>query len=672
MFEWFKKLFNLGRNERIVPPINSGERLTIYKAITFTKKIRPAQHLTARLESANAKYDANNNQLHFKAKVISAANKLRRYDTQLVFNDISNRLERDGEHIIPYSNTGSKIEYFIKKPGKLSTIATRCSCFTADTLVPLADGYSVPISELVGKEKFYVYSYDLENNKSVIGLGHSARLTRKDANIVKITFDNGSTVKCTDDHLFLLNTGEYKQAKDLLPTDSLMALYRKETASRSKYTRGYEYVINPVTGEENLTYHMASEFNDIFEVENSCMRFNPETLESSFENELPSSEDIIVNHHLDHRKENNSPENIVKMFWKEHTSHHAHVKFEGDFCYFSTEDSINRMKTDNPMFNRETVEKMVETQRDLGYFEEAHRNFYDENGVHVATKLASEGKHHFQQESHKVNTSRIQKERAKKGIHYSQVAVKEGTHYFQTEDHKERTSKKQIELYESNSHPLQKMTREDYLKRDYNRKGQIPKVIDWFNNLPEGKTIFSYKDFNNIKKYIGYGTYEAFVNCVNKISDFNKVNNKIEKIIIGHNKSIFEVNKESDISFNHKIVSIEKCGKEDVYDLTVEKYHNFAIDLDNGKEYSSGVYVHNCKDYRHMFSWQNAGVRSHIGKLIKYKRVVPDSGRPPVNPTNTPGLCKHLLILIEWLEQRDMIDLDPDVKRYIDNIPRKG
>lgn len=39
---------------------------------------------------------------------------------------------------------------------------------------------------------------------------------------------------------------------------------------------------------------------------------------------------------------------------------------------------------------------------------------------------------------------------------------------------------------------------------------------------------------------------------------------------------------------NHKIVSIELDIVEDVYDLTIDKYHNFALDC--------GVFVHNCLD----------------------------------------------------------------------------
>jgi hypothetical protein len=36
---------------------------------------------------------------------------------------------------------------------------------------------------------------------------------------------------------------------------------------------------------------------------------------------------------------------------------------------------------------------------------------------------------------------------------------------------------------------------------------------------------------------------------------------------------------------NHKVVSVEFVGREDVYDLSVEKYHNFAV---------NGIFVHNC------------------------------------------------------------------------------
>jgi hypothetical protein len=39
---------------------------------------------------------------------------------------------------------------------------------------------------------------------------------------------------------------------------------------------------------------------------------------------------------------------------------------------------------------------------------------------------------------------------------------------------------------------------------------------------------------------------------------------------------------------NHKVVSVEEAGTADVYDFTVENYHNFAL--------SAGVFVHNSMD----------------------------------------------------------------------------
>ena len=41
-----------------------------------------------------------------------------------------------------------------------------------------------------------------------------------------------------------------------------------------------------------------------------------------------------------------------------------------------------------------------------------------------------------------------------------------------------------------------------------------------------------------------------------------------------HRKNISKAMK---VLYNHKVVSVEYVGKEDVYDLSVEKYHNFEI-----------------------------------------------------------------------------------------------
>jgi len=107
-----------------------------------------------------------------------------------------------------------------------SNCALKCACFTGDTLIPLADGYSVPIKDLVGREEFFVYSYDLDKKQITIGRGHSCCLTRENAQVLTVPLDNKTVITCTPDHLFLMKDGRYKKAEDLVPGDSLLPLYR--------------------------------------------------------------------------------------------------------------------------------------------------------------------------------------------------------------------------------------------------------------------------------------------------------------------------------------------------------------------------------------------------------------------------------------------------------------
>jgi C1A family cysteine protease len=99
----------------------------------------------------------------------------------------------------------------------------------------------------------------------------------------------------------------------------------------------------------------------------------------------------------------------------------------------------------------------------------------------------------------------------------------------------------------------------------------------------------------------GIGDYEMIYNpysdewfYTHRVMCNNFINTQEKKVVHHKNfnkKDKFTTFKEflefKGIAFNnHKVISIEECGYEDVYDLTVEKYHNFAID--------SGVFVHNC------------------------------------------------------------------------------
>lgn len=94
-------------------------------------------------------------------------------------------------------------------------------CFTADTLVLTIDGQSHPIGELAATDRD-ILVYALDQALRVVVTPASARQTRTDAPLVRVTLDNGRAITCTPDHEFMLRDGAYRQAWDLEPGTSLM------------------------------------------------------------------------------------------------------------------------------------------------------------------------------------------------------------------------------------------------------------------------------------------------------------------------------------------------------------------------------------------------------------------------------------------------------------------
>lgn len=81
-------------------------------------------------------------------------------------------------------------------------------CLTEETKVLTDKGYKT-IKDLVGTEG-KVMSSDGKYHSY-----HDVRLTRKQAKILEIEFEDGTIIRCTDDHRFMLPNGEWIHAKDL-------------------------------------------------------------------------------------------------------------------------------------------------------------------------------------------------------------------------------------------------------------------------------------------------------------------------------------------------------------------------------------------------------------------------------------------------------------------------
>lgn len=98
------------------------------------------------------------------------------------------------------------------------------SCLTDDTKILLTDGSEKTIKELLNHnnyEKCRIISRDEISgyviSSNIIRIEETNRVTK----LIKFNFNNGNVLKCTPDHKIRLKSGEYKQAEDILLTDSV-------------------------------------------------------------------------------------------------------------------------------------------------------------------------------------------------------------------------------------------------------------------------------------------------------------------------------------------------------------------------------------------------------------------------------------------------------------------
>lgn len=370
-------------------------------------------------------------------------------------------------------------------------------CFTGDTKVSLLDGTERTFKELAdgaAGERFWVYSCDAEGNV-VPGLAHSARMTRRDAELVKVTLDNGETIRCTLDHRFMLRDGTYREAGKLQSGDSLMPLYRK---LGTKQMKGYERVYNPATKKWRFTHRVSA-------AAAHGGRYKGEVV-----------------HHADFNKRNNAPDNLEVMSWDAHTRLHSE-NTESLRRYAQSEEGRTK--------SREVVARLwadpewrAKMVKQLG-----------ENGRAACNRRSAEGRNGFQtwtEEDHRRVANET--DAAARNLHTPEAQAKSGA--------------ARSKLYATDPEARQRMV-------ERQTKAAAGASRQQRSGLTDAQRAVRRE---NIKK--------------------------------AHAARMAKVKPN-----NHKVVSVEPVGREDVYDMTVDGHHNFAL--------SAGVFVHNCIDYDQNGVW---------------------------------------------------------------------
>jgi len=182
------------------------------------------------------------------------------------------------------------------------------SCLVPNTRVPLLDGRTLSIEQIAQERalgiQHWVYSYDKLSGKIVPGKVIQAGPTRPNAELVRVTLDNGVTVDCTPDHKWMTREAVWCEAKDLVKDQSMMPLYRKQVSLNGG--NDYEKIYDPGTNEWVWTHRAV--FDRALNVAKKC-------------ESITEHKNVI--HHIDFNRFNNEPTNLIKMGFEHHRAYHA-------------------------------------------------------------------------------------------------------------------------------------------------------------------------------------------------------------------------------------------------------------------------------------------------------------------------------------------------------------
>jgi intein/homing endonuclease len=193
-------------------------------------------------------------------------------------------------------------------------------CLTGETLVYVADGRgTISIKELANEGKdVNVFCFDNKGN-IVVRTMRNPRITNENATVYKITLDDGSVIRTTENHKFLTKEGCYKEVKDLIVGESLNIITK------------FEASIKDIFHNEN------SNSQDYWWINNdSKIKLEHRIIaENHYESNIPKG---YVVHHKDFCAKNNNPSNLIVMSKTDHDALH------GD----------NMRGENNPMFRAKT------------------------------------------------------------------------------------------------------------------------------------------------------------------------------------------------------------------------------------------------------------------------------------------------------------------------------
>jgi DNA gyrase subunit B len=432
-------------------------------------------------------------------------------------------------------------------------------CFSGDTRVALVDGRSLSFKELVEEDRTgrKNYCYTIKEDGSIgVELIKNPRVTRKNAEVVKVVLDNGEEIVCTPDHLFMLRDGSFSKAVQLAPKLPIMPLYRKLSERKGRITiKGYEMVLDPVASKWIFTHILSDKYN----------------LERT--RYLPIAG--AYKHHVDFNKRNNNPENLLRMGKEAHFALHSSmakeillsegVKQKAREAHMNPEyrQKISRLMSEPTM--KKMLSARAKKQWEDGeykkYMTGRWEKFYKENEEyrHANKELLRKIKDEYWADA---ENRKSQSERVKK--HFE--------NHPEAKDVLKEMAKKEWD------NPELKAWRRAQTSSQWTPEFRKKRKVAY------DKTYYAHSMACMKKMLEEYGSLEKYDAERIRKNDKNLLRKETvaERFFHGNEKEMLEAVKH----YNHKVKEIiHLTEKMDVYDLEVEGTHNFAL--------AAGVFVHN-------------------------------------------------------------------------------
>ena len=464
-------------------------------------------------------------------------------------------------------------------------------CLEGSTRIKLLDGTNPTIEELYNSDKkeFYVYSVDDNNNGRLVpGLAHDVRITKQVTELIEVELDSDDVIRCTGNHPFRTRYRGYVNAEDLEINESISSLY-------TKFDRGYEMFYDLDSERFEYTHRIRSE--QLAKIDNvpQSVILN-EFFKDHREFLQNNGFDIIVNHKVKaiRKIKLNKPINVYDL-----TVDRYH-----NFCIACSNNSGIFVHN---CFHNGDIEAVTKTERKIakgavfgilyGESVESFAESFTHGDLNEANKIFGYFFNSFPKIKEYVDDAHNQ------FLTTNKISLRMMNRFINLESAvQESGGDKNKVLRQSQNYIIQGQTclsGDTKIKLLNGKSKAIKKLAD---ENPEKIYLYSY-DSERDKIVPSVGIMPRKTKRVNKIIRITFDNNKFIDSTLDHkyltrSGTYVEASElkigDSIMSMctnNHKIISIEKVNEEiDVYDLSVPKYNNFVVDLEDG----SGVVVHNC------------------------------------------------------------------------------